>query len=307
MEKRDIYRLDDECQLRFNRLGTCFHLCTREDSPIIFHNEEEFRAAMNIVALVVALFPDISVLTFEIMSNHFHFVLAGGEGRIREWYQKLTHFLKSHPKLEKSKDIIMSLEFKLFPIRDLEYARNSIAYVNRNGFIVDYGSTPYSYPWGTNRFFFNSEAKLRHDAEKKPATMRWKREMFHSNLADNIPGFFHVDEYVSPLFFCKVEIAESLFRNAQHYFSKIARSIESSAPIAKETGESIYYLDSELYSIIAMKCSKEYGCKVPSLIAPEAKIAMAKTMRFEYNASVKQIARILKIDIATIRSLFPGV
>ena len=129
--------------------------------------------------------------------------------------------------------------------------------------------------------------------------------MFHSNQADSLTGVFILDGYVSPLCFCDIKKAEGLFRNAQHYFSKIAKSIESSSKIAKMIGESFYYLDSELYSIIAQICTKEYGCKSPSLIPAQAKVVVAKKMRFEYNASVKQISRILKIDIKQVKTLFP--
>ena len=307
METRDFYRLEEECEAGFRILGQCYHLCTSENNPVIFHNDGEFKVAMNIVALTVAIFPDIRVLTFEIMSNHFHFALSGDKERIETWSRRLVSLLKMHPQLKESKETLSALHSKLFPIESLDNIRNVIAYINRNGFIVNYNSTPFSYKWGANNYFFNSEAKSRYDESKVKATYRQKREMFHSNLADNIPGFWLIDGYVSPLCFCSIIQAEGLFRNAQHYFSKISKSVESSSSVAKAIGESLYYLDSELYSVVAMKCAKEFGCKSPSLIPSEAKVDIAKMMRFDYNASSKQISRILKMDIATVKALFPGI
>lgn len=307
MEKKDFYRLEDECEFRFRELGTCWHLCTDENSPVIFHNETEFKVAMNIIALVSILFQDIVVLTFEVMSNHLHFALCGERERIVLWFCKLVSILKMHPELEGSKENIATLKEKIIPVESLENARNVIAYINRNGFIVDYNHTPYSYLWGANRYFFNEEAKSRYEVLKVKTSTRSRRQLFHSNLAESISGIYLLDGYVSPMCFCDLVKAESLFRNAQHYFSKIAKSVESSAAIAREIGESLYYLDSELYSIIAMKCSKEYGINKPALIAPEAKIAIAKQMRFEYNASAKQISRILRIEMDTVQRLFPKI
>lgn len=307
METRDYYRLEEECEFRFRKQGVCYHLCTDENCPVIFHNEQEFKIAMNLVALLAVIEPRVKILTFEIMSNHMHFALCGERECILDWFDRLVMVMKTNPDLVESKHSIATLKAKVIPVDGLENLRNVIAYINRNGFVVDYGCTPYSYPWGANRFFFNSEAKARYDISKTKATMRCKRKMFHSNLTDNISDIYVVDDYVSPLCFCKIELAESFFRSAQHYFAKISRSVESSATIAKEIGESLYYLDTELYSIIAKKCSKEFGNNSPSQLPSTSKIAVAKTMRFEYNASAKQISRILKMDIGAVRRLFPDI
>lgn len=307
MEKKDYFRLEEECEFRFRRMGPCYHLCTGEDSPLLFHNEEPFRVAMDMVAFTLALFPDITILTFQLMSNHLHFALCGSEERIRLWFGKLVSSLASHPALAESKKAISALEPRIFPVDSLENMRNVIAYINRNGFIVDYNHTPFSYPWGANKFFFNTEAKQRYESLKEKATMRWKRQAFHSNLADNLTGIFLIDGYVSPICFCDVNAAEGLFRNAQHYFSKIAKSIESSASIARMIGESFYYLDDELYSIVVGMCTREYNCKTPSMIPVQAKLALARKMRFDYNASVKQISRILKLDVNSVKEIFPEI
>lgn len=307
MEKKDFFRQEDECNLLFADLGPCYHLCTSENAPVMFRNDNEFREAMNTVAFVSALFDDIAVLTFEIMSNHLHFALCGERERIMAWFQRLVSALKTNPDLKESRNAISSLQAKMFQIEDLENARNVISYINRNGFVADYNYTPFSYPWGANRFYFNDEAKCRYEELRAKATFRSRRQLLHTHLADFCTDLYLVDGYISPLCFCRIDSGEKLFRNAQHYFSKIAKSVEASSAIAKVIGESIYYLDSEIYSIISVRCSKEYGCKNPSMAPADAKIALAKTMRYDYNASVKQICRILKMDITIVSGLFPGV
>ena len=305
MEMRDFYKKEAECELRFRELGPCYHLCTGENNPIIFHDKCEFKIAMNAIALAAILFSDIKILTFEVMSNHLHFALCGSRNRILDWFGKLVTLLRLHPELKESKEAIASLQLKLITIENLENLRNVIVYINRNGFIVDSDHTPFSYLWGANRFFFNNEAKCRYESLKVKATARWKRNAFHSNLGDSLTELFLMDEYVSPMCFCNICLAEGLFINAHQFFSKISRSIESSATIAKEIGESVYYTDNELYSIVVQKCSKQYGCKSPAMIPADAKVDIAKMMRFEYNSSVKQISRILKIETDTVRRMFP--
>lgn len=305
METRDFYRMEAGCELRFCELGTCYHLCTGENSPVLFHSEREFKAAMNIVALASSLFPDIMILTFEVMSNHLHFALCGNESRIHDWFEKMVTLLKQHPDLKDSKEAVSSLREKLIAVEDLDNLRNVIVYINRNGYVADNGHTPFSYPWGANRFFFNDEAKIRYESMKVAATARWKRNAFHSNLGDNLAELNHLDGYVSPMCFCHIRLAEGLFINAHQFFSKISKSVESSAAIAKEIGESVFYTDNELYSIVVRKCSRQYGCKSPATVPAEAKVLLAKMMRFDYNSSAKQISRILRMEIDTVRRMFP--
>ncbi len=305
MEARDFYKKEAECELKFRELGPCYHLCTGENSPVIFHDEREYKVAMNIIALSASLFSDIKMLTFEVMSNHLHFALCGDSGRILEWYGKMVALLRVHIELKTSRDTIASLREKLIAIESLDNLRNVIVYINRNGYIADSGHTPFSYPWGANRFFFNDEAKIRYESLKVKPTARWKRNAFHSNLGDNLTALDCLDGYVSPMCFCCISLAEGLFISAHQYFSKVSRCVESSAVIAKQVGESLYYTDSELYSIVVQKCSKQYGCPSPAMISADAKVAVARMMRYDYNSSAKQISRILRMEIETVRRMFP--
>ena len=305
MVTRDFYRMEAECEFRFRELGPCYHLCTSENAPVLFHNEGEFKTAMNIIALTSKLFPDIKILTFEVMNNHLHFALCGSNERILEWFRKLVSLLRQHPGLKESREGIASLQVKLIAVENLDNLRNVIAYINRNGFVVDSAHTPFSYTWGANRFFFNGEAKIRYESLKVVATARWKRDAFHSNLGDNLSELNHLDGYISPLCFCNIRLAEELFVNAHQFFSRISKSVESSAAIAKEIGESVFYTDNEIYSVVAQKCAKQFGCKSPAMIPAEAKVSVAKMMRYEYNSSAKQISRILRMEIDTVRRMFP--
>ena len=136
---------------------------------------------------------------------------------------------------------------------------------------------------------------------------------------------------------------EALFRDPAHYFSKISRSIEADAKIAKEIGESVFYTDDDLYSAVCRLANEKFsklgsagqgagrgawqgiagqaggvggqtaGMAVghaagarcnPSQLPAQAKLELARAMRFEYNASDKQIQRMLKLDPQIISSLF---
>lgn len=307
MEPIDFYRMEAGCELRFRELGQCYHLCTNENIPILFHDENEFETAMNIVALLSFLYPDVAIITFEIMTNHMHFALAGKKERIMVWFEDLVKRMKMHPVLFGSKRILEMLNVKLTDVNSLENMRNVIAYINRNGSVVNANETPFSYPWGANKYYFNPEAKLRYESSGKKVVYSERRKMFHSNKGDGVREMISIDGYVCPLCFCKVSYGEDLFRNARHYFLKISKNIEAFSDIAKTIGESLFYNDDELYSLVAAECLKNYGIKSPKMINATAKIDIARKLHFEYNSGNKQISRILGMDINAVSALFPDM
>lgn len=186
MEKNEFWELENMCQFRFMEAGTCFHVCSQENHPILFHNDNEFRSAMNIVAFVGLLFQDIRIFTFEIMDNHFHFALAGKKAGIKLFLRIMVNKLASLPSLVTSSTDIKKLNFKFFDIDSLDNLRNVIAYINRNGAVVSPDENVFTYRWGANRFFFNREAQMRHTECGRKASCREKRNMFHSAQFDAV-------------------------------------------------------------------------------------------------------------------------
>lgn len=280
-----------------------FHFCTREDHPVIFHNDDEYKIGMNLFALSLKLHAGISVLTFELMSNHIHALFYGEDTDIRAWFKCFVKLLKHN--LDHASDAIISLEGKCFPINNDDYLRNTLLYINRNGFVISPEESPFSYPWGANRYYFNPEAKLRFSVSKKVLKFREKRAMTRSALFDKAEGLFLVDGYISPMCFCDITAGESLFRNARQYFTKVSKNLESNKDIAAIIMESSYYIDDDLYAYLVAFCSKQYGCKNPTMLPAAEKIELAKKLHYDFNAGNKQIARMLKMDLSAVYSLFP--
>lgn len=294
---------ESRCRKNFETLGSMYHCCTPEDHSDIFLTVEDFRAGMNMIGLCAILFPNILFITFELMSNHIHMLVVGDLAEILKMFETFKRMLS---KYLASRDRASGLpNFKITPflIEDLENARNVIAYINRNGAKVHPDTTPFSYAWGANRFFFNPEAKMRHKEQKRPAKLFELRDISHSRKHDDLNGVYCVDNYVTPICFCDLESGESLFRDAAHYFIKVSRHVEAYDDIAKMIGERVYYTDDELFLALCAQCREKYGDIKPQLLPAVAKIDMARMMRFEYNASDKQIQRMLKLSSDVVRSL----
>lgn len=294
------------CQMQFRDLEPCWHIFTPEQFPVIFGTEEDFKFGMTLIAICAMSFPGIKILTFEIMSNHLHITLSGNQDAVIDFFEMIKKYLKKYLASKGRPLDLSKWNCDPKPISDLNYLRNVIAYNNRNGFLVRQETTPFSYPWGANRFFFNPELRAYHLSSRDKLTVREIRKLFRSWSLDHFCGTRTVEGYISPVEFCDFDSSERIFRNGQHYFHKLSRDVESQKNIAAEIGERMFYNDEELYSLIYARCRKEYAVDSPSLLASEAKVEMAKTLHYEYNSSNQQISRILRLDRTIVDSLFPS-
>lgn len=292
------------CQSIFEDVGPVYHCCTPENHPVIFTRPEDYETAISILGICVGLFPGLCILTFEIMSNHIHLVIAGEEAMILEMFARFRRYLARYFKGVETPVSLKGYELKLFRAQSLENLRNVIAYVNRNGAKVNPDTTPMTYLWGANKYFFSPEALHRYYEQRQPSTVAWRRSICHCRGAEDARKVYLVDGYASPMSFCNIELAESLFRDARHYFNRISSHIENYDDIAKMIGEQVSYTDDDLYSVILHLCRHDYDAASPALLSKEQKVSLAKKMRLDYNANNKQIARMLKMQLDVVNALF---
>lgn len=297
---------DDYCESVFYESGPFWHLCTPGDlSGILFREKEDYVFGMNLVALCAAKFIGrIRILTFQIMSNHVHLVLTGSRDDIVLFFGEFSRRLRRY--LASGNDISDYKGFapNIFQIADLSYLRNVIAYVNRNGYLIDAGSTPFSYPWGANTYFFNPIAKsLPHDSVGR-LSVKSKRKLFRTHDFEIPDTYYMQGEYVSPLSYTYIDMAEDFYRNAHHYFNLVSRRVETFSNIAKELGDRITYTDDELFTAVCSLSAKKFE-SAPRTLDKYQKMEIAKELHFNYNASNKQIKRVLRLDETVLDSMFP--
>lgn len=284
-----------------------WHLCTPGDSSgILFRTNEDYVYGMNMVGVTAGKFMDkVDIFTFQLMSNHFHFVLRGSKENVTDFYNDLIlrlrrYLLKQHRIFD-----IKNITFSVYLVKDLGYMRNLIAYVNRNGYLVNRYYTPFSYPWGANSYYFSylGGMESRFTLHKTPS--RTRMEMFHTRDICFPDNYYLTNGYISPYCYCRIESGEKLFKDAHHYFSLVSRRVETFSDIARDIGDTITYTDEEMFVAAIHLIRKKYDKDSITALSKIEKIEVAKNMHFEYNASNKQISRILKLDITAVNALFP--
>ena len=207
----NFYERESQCEAVFARLGTVVHLWTNENFEIIFTCNDDFKAGMNIVGLCAGLFPGLTILTFELMSNHIHFTLCGTEEDVISFFNVLKKHLSKYFRKERRAINWDNFLEKHRVLHSLNDARNVIVYNNRNGYLVNDNHTPFTYPWGANRFYFNQELRCLALSNAKDLPFQTRRVCFCSHAADRISKIPSFDGYALPTSFCKIEEGERLF------------------------------------------------------------------------------------------------
>ena len=96
-----------------------------------------------------------------------------------------------------------------------------------------------------------------------------------------------------------------MFRDARSYFNSLTRNAEAYSQIAARLKDSVFLTDEELFTVMSSYIYKEYSTKSAAQLKGEQKIAVARHLRFGYNASNQQIRRLLRLEPAILEELFP--
>lgn len=308
---------ESTCEAAFAKGGPFWHLYTDgEKMELFFSGPADFLFGIALLGLCVARFPRCRILTFALMSNHLHLILAGPEEDVAACFalfkERLTRYLSNRQRYCR----MQNFEASLFRIPDLRSLRNEIIYVNRNGYVVSPDCTPFSYWWCAGMYFFNPMEELLPSRTVASLTIREQRAMFHCRDIE-LPQHYRVLEgfrsnpaappapMLLPASFCAIREAENYFRDAHQYFRRLGRDQEAFSEVARRLGDKIFLTDDELFGAVCAFCAKDYDNPNPTLLPAAQKQEAARRMHFDYNASNKQIQRMLKLAPSIVETLFP--
>ena len=294
------------CENVFITNGPYWHIYTDGTKmQNIFCCEEDFRTGMWALAASLHLRKEVRALTFELMTNHVHLIIAGQrENCIKAFDVFSTRLKMAFPKRQRTIDW-SQFKMNILPIESLQALRNEIIYTNRNAFVANPSYTPDSYPWGGGCAYFNPWLKHLITSPLGRLPILTQRTLLHTR---DISPFTDLREINSMPFipsFCDIKLGESMFRDARSYFNSLTRNAEAFSQIASRLKDTIFLTDEELYSVICSHISKEYSVKTPSQLSAQQKVDTARYMHFGYNASNQQLRRMLRLDLAILEELFP--
>ena len=294
------------CENIFISNGPYWHVYTDGTKmQNIFCDDGDFKTGMWCLAAAVHLCEGVQMLTFELMGNHAHLILAGQRDACIYAFDIFAARLKlAFPKRERAIDWTQ-FKMDILPIESLQALRNEIIYTHRNAFVANPAYTPDSYPWGGGCAYFSPWLQYLKTTPFGELPVLTQREILHTR---DITPFARLIEINSMPFipsFCNIALGESLFRDARSYFNSLTRNAEAFSQIAARLKDPIFLNDEELYSALCSHIKKEYSVKAPSELSAQQKIDTARHMHFSYNATNQQLRRMLRMDIAILEELFP--
>lgn len=289
----------------FNNHKPYWHLVTDgREMQDLFRSDEEFTFGINTLAASACRFPEIKIFTFVLMDNHVHIILSGdGEQCLQMFTQykwKLSRGLK-----DKTVDW-SKVRPKLLPVESLYYLKDVIAYVNRNAYVAHTSYTPYNYPWGAAREFFSYKEKrmVRRFTELR---FNEKKALLHSHdFNEDYNKLCFEGDMVTIDSFCDIELAEQFYDNANDYMACITKHVEQYSEIAQTLGDRIILTDNEMNKLVYIMLRKEYNTEDVVCLTPKQKITFATDLKNKYNATKKQLKRLLNLDMNTLEELFPS-
>ena len=295
------------CEYNFYIHEPFWHLYTDGTKMAnIFTGDERKNKAMLNLAIAGRIIPDVQIITFEIMSNHIHLILRGQESACLDLFKKFKQRIK------RCGDFIMDsvdwsvFEAQLLRIDSLRSLRNEIIYVHRNAFVADSRYTPVNYPWGGGCVYFNSITGKLTGKSLLELGYDNARKRTHFRNINQIKELSFINDVVFIPSFCNIALGEVMFQDAGSYFHQLTRNAEAYSQIAARLKDTIFLTDDELYTVATQKAKSSYNTKNLIMLKPDQKIDLAKKLHFEYNATKKQLKRILRLEMGTLNELFPS-
>lgn len=294
------------CENIFRDNGPYWHIYTDGTRmQNIFCCEEDFRAGMWCLAVAMHLCKDVHMLTFELMGNHAHIIVAGlKEYCIKAFGQFAARLKKAFPRSERAIDW-GQFKMDILPIESLQALRNEIVYSNRNAFVANPEYTPDSYPWGGGCAYFCSWLKHLTTTPLGELPILTQRALLHTKNIGQFADLRVINLIPFIPSFCDVKLGESLFRDARSYFNSLTRNAEAFSQTASRLKDIIFLTDDELYSVLCSFINKEYSVKTSSQLTGQQKTDTARYLRFNYNATNQQLRRLLRMEMSILEELFP--
>ena len=291
------------CESAFAGESRWWHLYTPGNlTSLLFVGDADYRFAMNLMARCLAKFTSLKVIAFEIMSNHLHIVLSGDESLIRHFFDILRRRLQRYLSAKAQGGISPDFRLTIKQINDLKTLRNTIVYVNRNGYVVNPDHTPFSYPWGTGRYYFSDIPATGKLSEISDSGIR---EMFRSRNPRLLEDYRIIDGYVMPTEYCDIKLGMSMFRDAHQYYYMVSKNVEAYGELASELDDSEFLTDSELFTQVCKLLNSNYGNALVKDLSQAQKMDLARRLRSDYRSSNGQIRRVLGLSQYEVDSLFP--
>lgn len=279
-----------------------YHVCTDGASlDWMFQDDCDFMSGVSRIG-ICSILSGVRVVSFVLMDNHVHFVLYGTMPSCKEFilkYKSLTgKFISSRYGV---KGHLHTLPAELIRIDSPERLVATVAYLDRNPIVAGWRKMPDEYLWGTARFLFRErggDCSLRRLDSFSP---REQANMLRTHL--KLPQKWLVDGrgMIDPGCFVDIAFLEKLFQTPGRYLYFLSRKLEGEIDRYFSMGTRTFMLDKELRVVLGKLALELCGEGDIRLLSVNSRLMLARKLRYEYASTVKQISRMLHLDMELLK------
>ena len=269
----------------------CFLISTSHLSDrILFRNNEDFKAAMNIVA-IAAFMTGITVLDFVLMSNHVHFVVLGDYETAKRFIETFKLLLGKYLRYSRNLDAMLrgnEVDIRPIPFEN-ESVERAVAYVQMNPVAANICTHPSQYPWGCGSLLFNG-APFSGMRKLSEYSFRNQMQLLHSRVRLPQNYLFREEGYVAPVSYVPVHYVEALFRTPKRYDYFIKSSSKAKARLEDRPSPS--FSDQSLSSCVQDLCRSLFRKTGIHELSDSELSELLCQIRWRFSADIAQIARV---------------
>lgn len=286
------------------------YLLTTEhlEDKLWFREEEDFKVAMNYIAIEAACYPEVTILAFILMSNHLHFVIQGELEDVELFIIHFKHRYSIYCRRKYGvKEFLRRNSWDIKTIsQEEEGIERAVAYVQMNCVAANICSHPSQYPWGTGNAFFNQyKTAGRYLAS---LSIRSRKRMLHSEEV-LLPEEWRIcdDGYILPSEYVDVKSVESIFRTANRMNYFLRNSSKAKKRMGLQEDKFPAFRDQTILGTLPDLCRSLFRKGSFIELDHDEQVEFVKQIRFRFSSDANQIARVCNISYSAAAQLLDSI
>ena len=278
-----------------------FHICTDGNAvPWIFQDDEDFIAGVNRIG-ICSITAKVETVAYTLMDNHGHFLVYGmllACKRFINTYKTLTG--KYISRKYKTKDHLRDLPVEIHPIKTEEELMATIAYLDRNPIIAGFKYLPNEYPWGSARSMFKRPGQT--DQSRKLGSLGFNERRRVLKTRTPLPNDWEIDSrgmLIPEKSFLNTARLEKIFMSPMRYNYFLAKKLEGDIEV--KHGLKTFLPDKELRPVASQIAMTLFGTSDVRSLNVRSRLRIAQKLRQGYAATVKQISRMVYLDVESLK------
>ena len=276
----------------------CFQITSSKlEAELLFRDEEDYIYGMNTLALVLLLFPGITVYAFVLMSNHVHLVLGGPKEMCEAYYDAVMHRLSLMLRRKYGLSGVVPYgpkNRKTVTVQGLDHFIIEVLYSLRNPYKAKI-CYPSDYPWSSIGMYFSKRDQL---TGRKASTFsaRELRKILKTNM--RIPGEWEITDngMIIPRFVDRKAVEVAFDNDEAAFFRRLMEPVEARHLQLSGQPMEIKFSDQELAARVITICRNELNVKDHRQLPTKELLRLCRTLSIRFGASAEQIQRVVGVD-----------